>query len=441
MDKRHDEVVWRIGLLLLVAGSAACREAAAPQLSYLAILPTIIAPQPAVAGQRYQYRVHELSGEIPVDTVVSVAPTDTVILALPPATYVVDLQGVPAQCRIKDGSERYVLIAEHTNTTALRYVVLCQSQLVITIAADGFHANGDYVYHLTAADGTERLGLLHSSDTLELEGLAVGPATIDLGGVPSYCIVSTNGGTQQRVEIDSTGGAGVAFLVHCADPLHRPHIQSLRASYHDGVAGMVFKPTDPDRDIERYVWDLTDCRRNSLLPLGASTRSGLGGGRTANFDTMTVLATFDVGIADSVMHSGGGPKCAAVWVADAQGNPSEVVETPLGGSGGGHAPTATFFNAHFLSVELLRTDLTAGDPDGDFVGVFVQVRLRDGALGIPDGNPDMAYFNTVGYIGSAVPDVPLGTGRLGYDSFYALIVYLLDAQGNFTRIEDADLFH
>src|SRR5262249_54758049 len=202
-----------------------------------------------------------------------------------------------------------------------------------------------------------------------------------------------------------------------------------------GIAGVVFRAGDPDRDIERYVWDLTDCRRASLLPNGPGTRAGLSGGRTANADTMTVLTTFAVGIPDSSMSG----KCVALWLADTQGNPSEVVEVPLGGSG--HAPGAAAFNAHFLGTDLLRTDLVATDSDGDFVGVFVQVRLRDGSLGLPDGVEDVAYFNTVVYLGSAVPDVPLGSGRLPYDSYYAVIVYLLDAQGNFTRIEDADLFH
>jgi len=414
----------------------ACRDVAAPDVSYLAIVPTILAPQPSVAGTRYRYRVRELSGEIPIDTVLSVAPSDTVILPLPPATYVVDLDGVPPQCRIRDGNERYVLIAEKTNTTALRYFVVCQSQLVLSAFTDGMNAPAQLVYHITAADGHERLGLVGANDTLAFEGLMPGVATIDLGGVPANCITTNDGGAQRRVQIDSIGGAEVDFRVRCADPIHRPHVLSLRASYHDGALGIVFRAGDADRDVERYVWDLTDCRRTSLLPFGASTRAGLSGGRTANFDTMTVLATFDLGVPDSVMAG----KCAALWLADTQGNPSEVVEVPLGGQGGGHAPSATLFNAHFLSTELLRTELVADDPDGDFVGVFVQVRLRDGTLGTPDGNPDVAYFNTVGYLGSAVPDVPLGNGRLSYDSFYAVIVYLLDAQGNFTRLEDADLF-
>jgi hypothetical protein len=237
------------------------------------------------------------------------------------------------------------------------------------------------------------------------------------------------------VQIDSGGGAEVDFGVRCADPAHRPHILSLKASYHDGVAGLVFRAADADRDLERYVWDLTDCRRTSIFPNGAGTRSGLSGGRTANYDSVTVLTTFDVAFPDSAMAD----KCAALWLADSQGNPSEVIEVPLRASG--RPPRATIFNAHFLGTNLLRTELVADDPDSDFVGVFVQVRLRDGSLGQPDGTPDVAYFNTVGYLGSAVPDVPLGNGHLNYDSFYSVIVYLLDTQGNFTRLEDSDLFH
>jgi hypothetical protein len=423
-------VPWLLGTLVL----SGCREAAAPQLSYLAILPTILAPQSTIAGSHYHYRVHELSGQLPIDTIVSVAPTDTVILPLPAATYVVDLDGVPPQCRVRDGNERYVLIAPNTNTTALRYFVVCQSQLLLAVFTDGPEAGLEFVYHVADAAGRERVGLLRANDTLELEGLAWGPATIDLGNVPARCITTNDGGSQRHVQIDSGGGVEVDFRVRCADPVHRPHIQSLHASYHDGIAGIVFKASDPDRDLERYVWDVTDCDRTSVLPQGAGTRGGLGAGRTANFDTMTVLATFDIGLPDSIMKG----KCVALWLADTQANPSEVVEVPFGGSG--HAPDASIFNAHFLGTDILRTDLVAKDLDGDFVGVFVQVRLRDGTLGAPDGTEDIAYFNTVGYLGSAVPDVPLGNGRLTYDSFYAIIVYLLDAQGNFTRIEDADLF-
>ncbi len=388
-----------------------------------------------MAGTRYHYRVHEYSGQIPIDTVVSVAPTDTVILSLPAATYVVDLDGVPSQCRVRDGLERLVLIAANTNTTALRYFVVCQPQLLLSVFVDGPDSGQPFVYHVEDAAGQQRLGLIRANDTLEFEGLATGEATVDLGNVPDRCITVNNGGNARRVSIDSVGGVEVDFLVRCADPIHRPHIESLHATYHDGALGIVFHASDPDRDIERYIWDLTDYRRTSLLPNGSSTRSGLGGGRTANFDTMTVLATFEIGLPDSAVTG----KCAALWLADTQGNPSEVVEVPLGA--GGRAPGASVFNAHFLGTDVLRTDLTATDPDGDFVGVFVQVRLRDGTLGIPDGNEDIAYFNTVGYLGDAVPDVPLGSGRLPYDAFYAEIGYLMDARGNFTRIEDADLFH
>jgi hypothetical protein len=36
---------------------------------------------------------------------------------------------------------------------------------------------------------------------------------------------------------------------------------------------------------------------------------------------------------------------------------------------------------------------------------------------------------------------PLGSGRPPYYDYYAVILYLFDDQGNFSRIEDDDLFN
>ena len=435
MDERDHEVrlLWLLGALLL----SGCREAAAPQVSYLAIIPTILAPQSSVAGTRYHYRVRELSGEIPIDTVVTTAPTDTVILPLPPATYAVALDGVPPQCRVRETGERYVLIAANTNTTALRYFIVCQTQLVITVATDGPpNSGGSYVYRIATADGRERIGLVHTADTLAFEGLALGPATIDLAAVPARCVVVSNGGNERTVQLDSAGGLEVAFLVRCGDPIHRPRVLSFKATYHDGIAGVVFSGTDPDRDLERYTWDLTDCHRTSLTG-ASSTRGGLSdqGSRTYNRDTVTVVTVFDIGLPDSSVSG----KCAALWLTDTQGNPSEIIEVPLGDAG--QPPIASFFNAHLIGVDVLRTELTTSDPDGDFVGTYMQLRLRDGMVRPPDGQPDIAYRGSLGYLGSEIPDLLLGTGVLTYDNIYAVIVYIFDAQGNFTRLEDTDLFH
>lgn len=105
----------------------------------------------------------------------------------------------------------------------------------------------------------------------------------------------------------------------------------------------------------------------------------------------------------------------------------------------GRPPSTTFFNAHFAGTQALRTELAAQDPDGDLLGVFFSARLRDGALHPANGAPDMLFLNYVGELGEAVPDLSL-VPPYTWDQFYAVIVYLIDAEGNFTRLEDDDLF-
>ena len=78
--------------------------------------------------------------------------------------------------------------------------------------------------------------------------------------------------------------------------------------------------------------------------------------------------------------------------------------------------------------------------DPNFAGTFVAARLRDGILFPADGNPDIGVFNAVGYEGVQLPVVPLGNGRPEYYDYYGVIVYLFNANGNFTRLEDNDLF-
>jgi hypothetical protein len=413
--------------MAIAVSLTACSEAAGPTFGpppYLAVVATVVAPSGAAAGTRYTYHVRELSGTLGIDTTISVAPRDTMILSVPPASYEVDLGDVPAQCKSREGAQ-FVSIVEGTNTTLLRYFVLCQTQLTVSVLTDGANP-GPYVYRLATADGRERIGLLDRDDTLALDGLPAGPTTVDVGAVPANCILTNNGGARQTVTLDSAGGAQLDFTIRCSDPAHRPQVLFARATYHDGVTGLVFRATDPDRDIDRYVWDLTDCHRNTLLPTGGgSTRGGLRGGRTANQDTITVLTTFEVPLPPST----GEDRCVALWVADSYGYASPVIETPLAPSRGGSPPVAVQFDAYFVGTEAVLMDLATFDADRDFVGAFVAARLRDGSL---------VYANTAGYLGMAVPPVPLTT--ITYDKVHSIIVYLLDAQGNFTRLEDDNLF-
>jgi hypothetical protein len=124
-------------------------------------------------------------------------------------------------------------------------------------------------------------------------------------------------------------------------------------------------------------------------------------------------------------------------VVDEYGNTTPVVESPL--LPGGQAPVASVFNAALRGTSWLSTTLLASDPDNDFVGTFVAAELRDGILFPQDGEPDLGIYNTAGYLGTAVPDLPLGS-RIQYYDIYSLIVYLVDGRGNFTRLEDTDVF-
>jgi len=377
--------------------------------------------------------VRELSGTLDIDITRTLGPRDTLILSLPPASYVVELISIPPECTAREGAQ-LVLLAEGTNTTLIRYLVLCKTQLAVSVLTDGFNP-GPYAYRLTPADGHARVGLLERNDTLAFENLPAGPLAVDLGAVPAECIVTTNGGNRQAMMLDSAGGAEVQFLVRCGDDEHRPRILSAHATYHDGVTGLVFRATDPDRDIDRYVWDLTDCHRNTLLARGGgSTRGGLRGGRTANQDTITIVTSFEAPLPPAT-----GDRCVSVWLADSYGYPSPVVETRLLPSAPGSPPVAAQYNAYLFGTASVRMDLAAVDPNNDYVGVFVAVRLRDGTVGQPDGVTDLIYANTVGYLGSVAPEIALSS-TVTYDKIFAVIVYLLDAQGNFTRLEDNDLF-
>lgn len=421
------------GALALLALTACEATAPSPNPPYLAIVAKILAP-PTEAGNRFSYRIREVSGTLPVDTVISAAPTDTIIFPVQPATYSVELDGVNPQCRVRDGTLQEVVVPVGINTSLVRYVIDCQSLMEVVTLTDGTQIDSSFVWVLETADGARRVGLLGGVDSLTFNSLPSGPAVFELADVASNCAVTSSGGARRAVTVESTGGLRLEFRIVCSDPTRRPDLTEVVLSYHDGTAGIFFRARDPDRDLERYVWDFTDCQRRSLLPAGPRSRPGLGAGRTGNQDTVTVWATFELGWPDDSAVG----RCAALWVVDQQGNQSPVVEQPLE-MRSPLAPSAGAFNAHFQGIVAVHTSLQIQDPDGDFVGVFAAARIRDGLLGPPDGVPDLGVFTATGYVGAQVPDLALG-GLLTYQDVYGIVVYVFDGAGHFTRLEDDDLF-
>jgi len=237
------------------------------------------------------------------------------------------------------------------------------------------------------------------------------------------------------VRSDSLGGAAHEFRVICSDPAARPRLLSVHASYHDGAAGLLFRLTDPTGDPDRYFFNVTDCNRRGLLGTGPRFRRGLDTGPTAGRDTVTAMATFELGLPDDSLRG----KCALLYVADYDGNLSVLTETPLE-AGRGRAPVVTSLNARFNGTQSLFAQVTATDADNDLFGVFGAAILRDGTIGAPDNHSDIGAYNGIGYPGVALPSLSLGTGGLGYESFLGVIVYVFDLAGNFTRVEDDDLF-
>ena len=420
--------------LSFISFLAGCREVADPlQVSYIAIVSSVDDPTSLGSDARLQYRIRELSGTIPFDTVIQASPFDTIIVQVEPATYSVVLEEFPSYCSLRYGARQDLLVAPGSNTTIARYFASCLPLLRIETFTDGFQMDVEFIYRLRASDGTERAGLIGGNDTARLDKLPGGTYSLELGHLSTNCVVTSDGGLIQSVAIDSAGGAIARYRVVCSDETKRPHLLYAEGSYHDGAGAVVFQAIDPDRDIERYWWDLTDCHGRSILPGGIRQRRGLSTGRTAQADTVTVVSAYEVGLPDQDLAG----RCMSIRVVDEYGNTTPVIEQPL--ATGGPAPTAAAFNAVLRGTSALSTTLHVTDPDNDFVGIFVAAELRDGILFPIDGEPDLGIYNTAGYLGAGVPDLPLGS-RLQYYDIYSLIVYLVDGRGNFTRLEDRDVF-
>lgn len=415
-----------------LAGAACEPTTAVVPTSYVAILTQLDRPASGL-NVRFAYRVAELSGTLGFDTTIVVPATDTVIVPVPPATYAVRLDSLPSTCTARRGTEQYVVVPAAPSTAIARYFIDCRAALTVETLGEGAYLDTTLIWHLTGP-GSSRSGVIGASDTLTFDHLDPGTYTVSLSHVAGHCVVTNSGGPDQVVAVTSAGDARVQFRVACSDPAKRPQLLSFAATHSGGMAAFVFRAADPDHDIERYWFDVTDCRRNSLQPGGARLRRGLSSGRTARLDTVTVVGAVETGLPDSLVSGA----CGALRVADEYGNTTVVLEQPLAPAPGS-APAATVFNATLIGTSALRTQLGVLDPDGDFAGVFGSLLVRDGVLQPADGRSDVALFNIPGYLVPQLPDVALG-GLLAWSDIYAVTVYLIDVRGHFTRLVDTEVF-
>lgn len=424
-------------LLLGVLLALGCKDTTAPSLEppYIAIVSIFTSDGDTDLGRQYTYRVTEISGSLGFDRTIHAAPHDTIIVPVQPATYRITVEGVPSYCQFQGGgsSEYYVLVPPESNTSLVRYQITCESLFTLTTGTDGSQPDAAYVYQILG-DGVDRSGIVEATDTVRIDDLVPGRYEVRLGHVANNCVVTSGQGPRPHLTIAPGGGARADFRILCADPASRPTIVSVVASYHDGTSGFRIRAVDPQGDIERYAWDITDCGGRSVLPGGGRLRRGLLQAQALPGDTITIYGAIEPGLPDSLFRAG---HCTSLRVADQYDNSTPVFEVPLGGPATG--PSGVAINARFLNTSSLETRITAGA--AGVHGFFAAALLRDGVLFPPDGAPDLGVFNTLGYDDVLIPTVPLGGGRPQYYDYYAVITYLFDAAGNFTRLQDDDLFN
>jgi hypothetical protein len=414
----------------------ACQDNTAPPgPPYLAIVTNLYALGGASAPDEIVYNIRNVGDRNGVSRRLRVEPSDTVLLSLPPASYQVEVGGLPSRCVVSNGALRAIALTDEDNTGVIRYSIQCRGVVSVGVVADGPSLDPSYVFLLRHADGTEYTGLVAANDTSTVDEAKPGAYEVRLGGVASNCTVVSDGGQRQRVTASSTGGASVNFRVTCSDLAKRPQLLSMVGGYDGGASIFTFTVWDPDHDVDGYVWDITDCEGVSVLPdKRERIRRNLLSGRAQASDTLVVVGAYELGLPASALAG----RCTEIRVFDSRGNTSVILQHRIG-SATGFAPTVRFFNATLQGTSAITSLLAANDPENDIVGHFVLVRLRDGALGPNDGLPDLGSMDPAGYLTLDVPVIPT-TGRIRWDDVLAVIVYVIDAKGNVLRIEDNDIF-
>lgn len=425
----------------LALGSCRNDATAPPGPPYIAIEVLSEVPAGIAVPGPFTYRIREMSGTLGVDLRLQSAPNDTVYTSVPAegATYLVEMSGVPAICGVRAGPAQVVVVVPNANTRLVRFSVTCFAPLTIETLTDGVDRDSAFVYTVVGT-GVDRSGVIGANALARLDALPAGDYEITLRHVAAHCVVTSDGGSRQRIVVDSAGGARVAFRVVCSDARKRPRITSFAATYHDSAAAFTLTVVDPDRDVERYTWAITDCQGRSLLPESRFLlRRGLSSRPSVAYrDTAVILGVFERALPDA---AAAGARCQGIRVADEQGNVSDLVEVPLVPGALSSRPRATLFTARLVGTSAIRVLLAVEDDENDFVGTYSVYETRDGiVIRPPDGIADRLVFEVAGLVGQSIPDLPLGTGLGNWDDYYGVTVYLIDRRGNFTRLDDRDLF-
>lgn len=388
-------------------------------------------------GDRWMLEIHETSGTVGGDTTIVIEPRDTVIFEAQVATYRVRLHGLPIACRSRDPIERFALLPEPQRTITMRYRVVCSSVVAIRTITLGQPSDDAYVYAIRGPGGTHRSGLALPNDTVRIDDIEPGAYDVELGHVAENCVIVSNHGDVQPLEVPEQSQrvtSIVLFNVICSEPSYRPEITHVGATRDGSRTVFTFEAFDPGAegivsqpDIDEYVWDVTNCDRGSIVEGGEVRRTGLSGvgARNRHADTVRVVAVIERAL---VRPS---PACVSLRVQDADGNTTQVVEERLG-QPMGSPPRIDHFQATIVGTDLdrsVRFELEGSDPDGDLVGSYVQVLMRDGRV---------LGRGIEGHLGLAVPDLSLTAGALSEGDIQGFRVFLVDREGAAAVAQDLD---
>ena len=407
------------------------------QPPYLAVLVFVDAPPEVTTRGPFTFRVRELSGTLGVDTTFRASPKDTSILSVPAASYRVDISDVPATCGVRAGTAQGIVVPENSNTTLVRFFITCEPGLTVITGTDGATADPDYLITVTGSGSPAFSSVVTSNDTVRFAGIPPGSYDVTIRLVAANCVVTSDGGESVRIAIAAGGSSLVRFRIVCAEEARRPRIVKVVGSYQDGSIAYVIRATDPNGDIARSFVDVTDCNHRSILPNGGQLRGGFSSApNVARRDTAVIVGAYDLGLTDAQLKQ----RCLSVWVDDERGNVSPIVEVPLPARSPLRAPVSNTFNALLNGTRSILVNASASDPNNDYVGAFLVYLLRDGVLTAADGQPDRVLGQPAGTIGFINTELPVGIGFGAWNDYIGAIVYFVDAEGNFTRVIDLDLF-
>lgn len=408
-----------------------------PRPPYLAVVILTDSPNSAVAQGPYRIRIRELSGGRAVDSTLRVTTRDTTVLSVAAETYQVDLDEVPSICGVRESQTQTITVLANTNTTLIRFTLACRNALTMITQTFGRALDSTYAYVLRGPAAAQRVGRIAANDTILLDDLKGGDWDLELRQVGTNCTVTSDGGERARATLTDAGGATIRFVVRCSEEKLRPRILHFAGSYDSTIVGFALEVHDAGRDIDGYVWTITDCRGRNLLPNGPVQLYGFSGLANVSFsDTARIVGGFEVDLPLTALNG----NCQSIWLSDGLGNTTPVVEIPLRPRVASRSPRATMFNARLNGTATLHIDLQVEDPDRDYVGALTTYLLRDGIVSIPtDGKFDQLLFHAAGTLGVEIPDIPLNIGYGEWSDYYGVRVVLVDRAGNLARLTDYDL--